>query len=64
MLEQICKALGWQGGTIHQVLEEIARLRKAETLLQAVQDKMKFEANSEGGMHQHISYELRKRSHD
>ena len=58
MLEQICKALGWQGGTVHQVLEEITRLRKAESLLRACQDRMKFEANSEGGMHRHIDNEL------
>jgi hypothetical protein len=29
-LDLICNALGWQGGTIHQVLDEIARLRRAE----------------------------------
>ena len=29
-LREICVALGWQGGTIHQVKAEIARLRAAE----------------------------------
>ena len=29
LLEECCKALGWQGGTIHQVIEEIKKLRKA-----------------------------------
>jgi len=27
MLPLLCKALGWQGGTIHQALAEVARLR-------------------------------------
>jgi len=27
-LDDLCKALGWQGGTIHQVIAEIARLRQ------------------------------------
>jgi hypothetical protein len=27
-LHQICTALGWQGGTIHQVIDEIKRLKK------------------------------------
>lgn len=26
-LHEICVALGWQGGTVHQVIEEIKRLR-------------------------------------
>ena len=34
-LESIYKALGWQGGTIHQVVEEIKRLKK----LEAINDK-------------------------
>lgn len=28
--EEIVKALGWQGGTIHQVLSEIKRLKEVE----------------------------------
>lgn len=32
-LQQVCAALGWQGGTFWQVLEEVRRLRSAaETL--------------------------------
>jgi hypothetical protein len=58
MLERICNALGWQGGTIHQVLDEIARLRKAERLLRSCQDRMKFEANSDGGLYRHIDNEI------
>jgi hypothetical protein len=27
-LHEICAALGWQGGTIHQVIDEIKRLKK------------------------------------
>jgi hypothetical protein len=30
-ITEVYKALGWQGGTIHQVLEEIQRLKKLET---------------------------------
>ena len=29
-LETIINALGWQGGTVHQVVEEIGRLKKLE----------------------------------
>lgn len=29
MLPDLCKALGWQGGTIHQVIEQITRMRAA-----------------------------------
>lgn len=28
ILHEVCNALGWQGGTIHQVVEEINKLRK------------------------------------
>lgn len=28
-LRQLCHALGWQGGTYHQVLSEVMRLRQA-----------------------------------
>ena len=54
MLEELCRALGWQGGTRHQVLEEIARLRKAERLLRTYQDRARFEANSESGFVSHV----------
>lgn len=30
-LHEVCMALGWQGGTIHQVLDEIKRLKAKET---------------------------------
>lgn len=30
-MEQIYKALGWQGGTIHQIIDEIQRLKNIET---------------------------------
>lgn len=26
-LAEVCRALGWQGGTIHQVLDEVRKLR-------------------------------------
>jgi uncharacterized protein with PIN domain len=29
--DEVYKALGWQGGTIHQVITEIKRLKKAES---------------------------------
>jgi|GEM_PF-2010528 len=29
-LHEICHALGWQGGTIHQVIDEIKRLRRRD----------------------------------
>jgi hypothetical protein len=29
MLPELCKALGWQGGTIHQAVEQTARMRAA-----------------------------------
>lgn len=29
MLPELCKALGWQGGTIHQVIERVALMRAA-----------------------------------
>lgn len=29
-MEEIYKALGWQGGTIHQVIDEIKRLKALE----------------------------------
>lgn len=29
MLDKLCESLGWQGGTIHQVLAEVKRLRDA-----------------------------------
>lgn len=32
-LNQVCVALGWQGGTIHQVIAEIERLRAVEASL-------------------------------
>lgn len=28
VLREICVALGWQGGTIHQAIEEIKRLKR------------------------------------
>ena len=28
-LQAVCGALGWQGGTIHQIVEEIGKLKKA-----------------------------------
>ena len=30
VLHEVCVALGWQGGTIHQVVEEVKRLRTAQ----------------------------------
>jgi hypothetical protein len=30
ILQQLCEALGWQGGTIHQVIAEIKRLKAKE----------------------------------
>ena len=30
-IKEVYKALGWQGGTIHQVIKEIKRLKKLET---------------------------------
>jgi hypothetical protein len=60
MLDMVCKSLGWQGGTIHQVVDEITRLRKAESLLRRCQDKMKFDANSDGGIYAHIENEIWK----
>lgn len=30
ILHEVCFALGWQGGTIHQVIEEIKRLKALE----------------------------------
>jgi hypothetical protein len=32
-LRQLCEALGWQGGTFWQVLEEVRRLRAAGVAL-------------------------------
>jgi hypothetical protein len=29
-MEEIYKALGWQGGTIHQILNEIKRLKQLD----------------------------------
>ena len=31
MLDKLCESLGWQGGTIHQVLAEVRRLKGLET---------------------------------
>ena len=31
MLDKLCEALGWQGGTIHQVLAEVRRLKAKDT---------------------------------
>lgn len=31
-LRQLCEALGWQGGTFWQVLEEVRRLRTASVV--------------------------------
>jgi len=30
VLHEICNALGWQGGTIHQVVSEIKRLKEKD----------------------------------
>jgi hypothetical protein len=32
-LQDLCTALGWQGGTIHQVIDEIKRLRATQAPL-------------------------------
>jgi len=32
VLHEICEVLGWQGGTIHQVVEEIKRLKLQERI--------------------------------
>lgn len=30
VLQELCSALGWQGGTIHQAIAEVKRLKAAE----------------------------------
>lgn len=38
-MEKIYEVLGWQGGTIHQIVEEIERLKKCEELVkEALED--------------------------
>lgn len=46
-LHKVCVALGWQGGTIHQVTAEIERLRAGEKFRQpALQQQPNGEANT------------------
>lgn len=33
VLREICVALGWQGGTIHQAVEEIRKLKNAASIM-------------------------------
>jgi len=32
ILQMLCEALSWQGGTIHQVIDEIKRLKKLNNI--------------------------------
>lgn len=34
-MKEIYEALGWQGGTVHQIVEEIKRLKEVENELQS-----------------------------
>lgn len=40
MLPELCAALGWQGGTIHQVVEEVKRLAQSKHLSAERADEM------------------------
>lgn len=42
MMYEVCRAFGWQGGTVHQVLREIARLREVEKAAKAFGDEVAF----------------------
>jgi len=35
-IQEVYKALGWQGGTIHQVVKEIERLKSCESSYKAI----------------------------
>lgn len=39
-LQSLCHALGWQGGTIHQVLTEVERLNRVEKLLYEAEEAL------------------------
>lgn len=48
-LKQLCEALGWQGGTFHQVVQEVERLNGRVTALQeevALDDKLLAQHNA------------------
>jgi hypothetical protein len=38
----ICEALGWQGGTIHQVIREIKRLKRVDETARAFGNAVAF----------------------
>lgn len=40
ILADLCTACGWQGGTIHQVIDEIIRLKKFESNYSKLVDLM------------------------
>lgn len=46
VLAELCQALGWQGGTSHQVLTEVKRLKALDTKLTATAPEL-FEAAKE-----------------
>ena len=47
-LAEACEVLGWQGGTIHQVMVEIARLRRIKEATHALMDHLHFRASVGG----------------
>lgn len=48
MLNDMIQALGWKGGTIHQVTREITRLRAIEASTRALMDHLAFRASVGG----------------
>ncbi len=48
MLGDILAALGWKGGTIHQAVREIQRLRRIEAATEALMSHLAFRANCNG----------------
>ena len=47
-LKDLCEALGWQGGTIHQVVKEVARLRTDKRCVKCPECNLEFEIQGRG----------------
>ncbi len=45
-LLKLCNALGWQGGTIHQVLDEIKKIKKDKEILFEILSKQVCEPDA------------------
>ena len=45
MLKDICTILGWQGGTIHQAIKEIKRLKAIEYTTKELMNELALMAN-------------------